>query len=247
MARIPAQCRPRYSPVERLEILELKAVCSWSQRETAKQFQIAPATVSSWLKRVDEDGPEAILRLRSPVNKFPELVRYSVTRLKTLCPSLGKVKIAQLLCRAGLHLSAATVARIVKQDSPIQAPDELNAASEILDKPTGSTRSNSRTTKPVVTAQYPNHVWHVDMTVVPTGGGFWTPWFPFTLPQCWPFCWWVAVVMDHFSRKTIGIAVFKKQPSAIDVRTFLGTTISRAKVRPKYIISDKGGQFVSFR
>lgn len=103
-------------------------------------------TVSSWLKRVDEDGPESILRLQSPVNKFPELVRYSVTRLKTLCPSLGKVKIAQLLCRAGLHLSASTVGRIVQRDLPIPAPDELNAASEILVKPTVSTQSNSMTT-----------------------------------------------------------------------------------------------------
>jgi hypothetical protein len=22
--------------------------------------------------------------------------------------------------------------------------------------------------------------------------GFWTTWLPFTLPQCWPFAWWLA-------------------------------------------------------
>jgi len=34
------------------------------------------------------------LHLREPVNKFPDFVRYIVQRLKTLSPSMGKVKIA---------------------------------------------------------------------------------------------------------------------------------------------------------
>jgi len=38
----------------------------------------------------------------------------------------------------------------------------------------------------------------VDLTAVPIGG-FWTSWLPFALPQCWPFCWWVVVVIDHYS------------------------------------------------
>jgi hypothetical protein len=33
-----------------------------------------------------------------------------------------------------------------------------------------------------VTAKRPNHVWHVDLTVVPTASGFWAPWFPLALP-----------------------------------------------------------------
>ena len=30
---------------------------------------------------------------------------------------------------------------------------------------------------------------------------------PFALPQCWPFSWWLAVVMDHYSRRVMGFAV----------------------------------------
>jgi transposase-like protein len=26
------------------------------------------------------------------------------------------------------------------------------------------------------------------VTVAPTSAGFWTPWFPLSLPQVWPFC-----------------------------------------------------------
>jgi len=49
-----------------------------------------------------------------PVNKFPDFVRHIVCRLKVLCPSLGKVKLAQVLARAGLHLCATTVGRMLK-------------------------------------------------------------------------------------------------------------------------------------
>ncbi len=48
---------------------------------------------------------------REPVNKFPDFVAYVVCRLKVLCPSMGKAKIAQILCRAGLHLGSTTVLR----------------------------------------------------------------------------------------------------------------------------------------
>jgi hypothetical protein len=61
-----------------------------------------------------------------------------------------------------------------------------------------------------VTAGEPNHAWHVDLTTVPTGAGFWAPCVPFALPQCWPFCWWLAIAVDHYSRYAIGLGVFPK-------------------------------------
>ncbi|NLY01776.1 MAG: hypothetical protein GXY83_37300 [Rhodopirellula sp.] len=52
---------------------------------------------------------------------------------------------------------------------------------------------------------------------MPTALGFWTSFWPFALPQCWPFCWWVAVVVDHFSRRAVGYTVFSKQPDSVSV------------------------------
>jgi len=49
--------------------------------------------------------------------------------------------------------------------------------------------------KRVVTAKYSGHVWHVDLTTVPIFC-FWCPWLLFALPQRWPFCWWLCVVVD---------------------------------------------------
>jgi hypothetical protein len=211
MASVPPARRPHYQPTECLAILELRAARCWSLERTAQVFQVTAATIASWGKRLDENGPHALLRTPGPVNKFPDFVRACVQRLQCLRPRLGKVKIAQILARAGLHLAATTVGRIRKETPgvPPTPPPEGTMP------PAG-----------VVTANRPNHVWHVDLTVVPTGAGFWVPWLPFALPQCWPFCWWLAVVIDHFSRKALGYAVFKQQPTSQQVRQFLGRLIA---------------------
>ncbi len=57
----------------------------------------------------------------------------------------------------------------------------------------------------------------------------WADWVPFALPQCWPFCWWLAVVIDHYSRRAMGFAVFPKRPTSLAIRTFLGRMIARNK------------------
>jgi len=224
MAMIDPHRRPHYRPIERMAILELKAARCWSQAETARRFLLKPTTIASWLKRLDE-ADSSLVQLREPVNKFPEFVRYAVKRLKTLCPTLGKVKIADMLCRAGLHLGSTTVGRILKE-APRSKPKNPPAASER-----------------VVTAKEPNHVWHIDLTVVPTGRGFWVPWLPFALPQCWPFCWWLAVVIDHYSRRGIGFSIFSKRPTSYAIRTFLGKMIIQANAKPNYLISDKDSIF----
>jgi transposase-like protein len=214
MLRIPAQRRPHYPPIERLAILELRAARGWSRSQTARRLLVTPATVCSWMGRLDEEGPKAIVQTRQPVNKFPDFVAYIVRRLKVLCPSMGKAKIAQVLCRAGLHLGSTTVQRMLH---PQPRP-----------RPTPVSSSFPR----IVTAKRPNHVWHSDLTAVPTSLGFWTSWLPFSLPQRWPFCWWVAVAVDHYSRRLMGFAVFDQQPTSVAVRTFLGRAIGKAGAAP---------------
>jgi hypothetical protein len=188
MAQLPPHRRPYYPSTERMAVLQLRAARHWSLERAAETFLVTAATISSWLKRVDEQGPRALVQLREPVNKWPEFVRYIVQRLKTLCPMLGKVKIAQILSRAGLHLGVSTVGLILKE-KPVPAP---------------TTDQSLPPKKRVVTSKYPNHLWLVDLSTVPIGPGLWTTWLPFSLPQGWPFCWWVAVAMDHCSRRIVG-------------------------------------------
>ncbi|MDH3285336.1 MAG: DDE-type integrase/transposase/recombinase, partial [Acidobacteriota bacterium] len=92
---------------------------------------------------------------------------------------------------------------------------------------------------------HPNHVWHVDLTTVPTGAGLWTSWLPWALPQRWPFCWWVAVAVDHDSRRVMGWAVFESQPTSAAVRSLFDGAMRRARSRPKHMITDHGTQLTA--
>ncbi len=226
MQRVSAQHRPHYVPTERLAILQLRAARGWSLAQAAGRFLVTTATLASWMHRLNEKGPAAIVQTQTPVNKFPDFVRYIVQQLKVLCPSLGQVKIAQLLSRAGLHLGATTVRRMLRNDPH---PDE----------PAG----NAKVTANPFPSRYPNHVWHCDLTTVPTSLGFWTSWLPMALPQRWPFCWWVAVVIDPYSRRNMGFAVFRQQPTAFLVRKFIERLIRGAGSTPRHLVTDQDKQF----
>jgi putative transposase len=225
MSRLPAQRRPHYPPIERLAILALRAARGWSAAETARRLLVTPLTVAAWTGRLDDGGPHALLQVPEPVNRFPEFVAHLVQQLRAVCPTMGARRIAGFLARAGLHLGATTVRRMIR---PRPIPPE----------------TSSRGTR-VVTAKRPNHVWHADLTTVPLGLGFWIPWIPFSLPQRWPFCRWIAVVVDHFSRKVMGIAVFAQEPTAGEIVRFLERVCRRRRYRPDHLITDHGTQFTA--
>ena len=227
MFRIPPQRRPHYPPVERLAILELRAARAWSLAETARRLLVTPLTVASWNRRLDDEGRAALVRLEEPVNRFPDFVRYLVRRLKTLCPLMGSRRIARVLARAGLHLGATSVRRMLR---PTRKPESGSARRDELR---------------VVTARRPNHVWHVDLTTVPTSLGFWLPWSPQALPQRWPFCWWLAVAVDHYSRRAIGFTIFKSEPAASDLSRFFDRLRTGVGCLPSHLITDHGPQFTA--
>jgi len=227
MENIEPHRRPHYPPTARLAILELRAARGWTLAQTARIFQVSPLTIASWMGRLDEQGPDALVRLPEPVNKFPDFVSYLVKRLRVLCPTLGKVKLAQVLARAGLHLGPTTVRRMQRDTRWPEPRRVLQPAPRF------------------VTARKPNHLWHVDLTTVPTALGFWVCWLPFALPQVWPFCWWLAVAVDHYSRRVMGFAVYCALPSSAAVRRFLESAFRRAGAWPAHLISDQGTQFTA--
>jgi putative transposase len=225
-ALVPPRQRPHYPPAERMAILELRAVCNWNLAKTAEVYMVSSATIREWMRRVDEPGEHPLVQLREPVNKFPEFVGYVARRLKKLCPTMGKRKIAETLARAGLHLAASTVGRMLASPPPPEPAQPVKPA-----------------TPRRVRATRPNEVWHCDLSIVPIVSGFWTPWPPHALPQCWPFCWWIAAIVDQFSRRIMGTATFRKQPTSEQVRAFFGRTVHAAGTMPKHLITDKGKQF----
>ena len=181
---------------------------------------------------MDEKGAGALIQVASPVNRFPDFVEHLVQRLKLSFPAMGKVRIAQLLARAGLQLAATTVGRRVKR-APAVPPSPVDEATS----KNGMTRT--------VAAKYPGHVWNVDLTTVPIGAGFWVLWIPRALAQRWPFCWWFAFVLDHFSRRVVGFCVFAKEPTAQQVCGMLDRAVEQVGRAPKYTVTDQGPQFWS--
>ena len=233
LARIPARNRPHYPPVERLAILALRAARGWNPAQTAARFLVEPATIASWLERIDEEGPNALVRTPGPVNRFPESLGDIVGRLKVALPALGSQRIANMLARAGLHVARTTARRLLKRG--VRPPAPAPAAALVAGEQQSSEPRR-------IISRGPNHTWLVDLTIVPTSAGFWVPWLPFAFVQRWPFCWWIVAVVDHFSRTAVGHAEFKQQPTAAEVIAVLDDAIRRAGRAPKYVITDQGPQ-----
>jgi len=94
-----------------------------------------------------------------------------------------------------------------------------------------------------IVSKYPGHTWNADLTAVPISGGFWANWIPNAIWQRWPVCWWALNVVDYFSRRSVGFAVFKCRPTSEEVTVALDRIMSAEHVRPKCLIVDKGREF----
>jgi transposase-like protein len=183
MECIPPAQRPHYPPTERLAILKLRTRAGWNTAETADQFSLTPPTIASWMQRLDEEGPDALVQAPTPMNKYPDFVATIAQDLSKMQPELGKGRISNMLGRAGLHLSRTTIGRLRKR--PVAPPKPPKpAAAKKSGKPTEVSKAQSddatkakteEKMKPVRTikSRYPHHTWHIDLTLLPVLG-FWT-------------------------------------------------------------------------
>lgn len=220
-SRIPSRQRPYYSPNERMDILCHKAACGWKLKKTAEAFLTDEATISSWMKKIDNGS---LVKISVPWNKYPEFLKYASLKFKALVPTMGKKKISEYFVRSGLYLSAASIGRYLKDSPPVSPGGNDTEASEADEKIKS------------IKSKHLGNIWNIDLTVVPTCG-LWVSWIPNALPQTWPFCWWLLVIVDHFSRKAVGFALFKKQPSSEEVTAALDKAIVKNGRKPRHIIS----------
>ncbi|MBL8743031.1 MAG: DDE-type integrase/transposase/recombinase [Myxococcales bacterium] len=245
MARLDPRKRPHFAADDRLAILLLRAARGWTTIETARRFLLTAATVSDWFGRRDEGGDDALVRTSDPVNRFPDYVREVVRSIRASFPALGTKRIAQLLARMGLHLAEATVRRMAADktgDAPQGgAPDTPAEGGAATTKPPSAPAPRAPNAR--VTAKHPYHVWHVDLTFVPTCVGLWVPWLPFALPMRWPFGWWIGAVLDHHTRTIVHATVWHSVPNATQVVDLLRAAVTASGRAPKHIVSDQGVQF----
>ena len=199
MRRVPANRRPQYTGLERMAILQLRAMRGWNKSETSRHFLVSDDTIRDWLRRVDDD---ALVQTSTPVNRFPDVVRYAVQQIKLFCPTLGKLKIAEKLARAGMPI--VKLQRFGRGKRLESARRDRRRVEKGRAK---SLRLSLIVHSPAILPRSGNgHTWNADLTAVPISGGFWTPWIPTAIAQRWPVCWWVLNVIDHFSRRAVGAA-----------------------------------------
>jgi transposase len=74
----------RINSMERMAILQLRAIRGWNKSETSRHFHVSDDTIRQWLRRADDD---ALVQTQSPVNRFPDFVRYAVQQIKLFCPT----------------------------------------------------------------------------------------------------------------------------------------------------------------
>ena len=96
-------------------------------------------------EKVSNAADNCLGSFREPINKFPQYVRYLVQQIKVLCPVLGKLKISQILARAGLYVGASTVGHMLKEKQ--------------VSPPAEERKKEGR--KGVVTSKRPNHLWKI--------------------------------------------------------------------------------------
>jgi hypothetical protein len=87
---VPAPERPHYAPTERLAILELQAARGWCAEVLAEKFFVTAATIASWHQRIDEQGPDALVKTPKPVNRYPDFVATLVKKLTVTLPAIGQ-------------------------------------------------------------------------------------------------------------------------------------------------------------
>ena len=98
-----ADAHPAYVLVEPHSKIQEKTYTAYlCKTETARHFRVSDDTIRTWLRRADDDS---FVDTHTPVNRFPDFVRYAVQQIKLLCPTLGKVKIADTLALAGIRNS----------------------------------------------------------------------------------------------------------------------------------------------
>jgi len=65
------------------------------------------------------------------------------------------------------------------------------------------------------------------------------------LPQGWRFCWGIGTAVDRYSRRVMGFAVYRGQPSSVAIRDVLERLFRRVGARPRHLISDQRRQLLA--
>ena len=210
--------RPDYPPEQRLAIIQLMRLRDWNVKTTAGHFVIHHNTLRAWIKAVQGKGGSSLLDGAVVWKRMDDAVRWAAREIRRLCPEpeFGTRTIARHLLRAGIQISRSTVQRLLREpevEKPLRKPRPA------MEKPAGIPPVR------LLTPDKPNQVWHTDLTQIRI------LWFTF----------FIAAVLDGFSRKIMAMKVYAGTPCARNMAALIRSAAARH--RPKFLITDNGSQF----
>lgn len=216
--RWPTKRRPHFAPQERSEILQLRRLRGWLVKETAQRFVVHPNTIRNWQRAVREKHRAEQLVGEPPWNKLHAGVRWLLHEIRRSCPErdFGTRTISRHIMRARIQISRASVRRILGKDP---SPHPKNCSKRGPDY--------SRTAPDhFFNPPRPHHFWHLDLT---------------TFRVLWLRCE-VAAIIDGFSRKIVGMRVFRRAQCTDDLVRLIDDAV-RDNTGPRFLVTNHGGQF----
>ena len=216
---MPAHKRPHVVPEDRFEVLQLMRLRGLSVEQVAERYVLHPNTIRGWIKQFRTGRDVGAFFGKAPFNKIGDAGRWLVHEIRRLCPEreFGTRSIAMEIVRAGIQLSRSSVQRILREKKPA-APIPSKAA----------TAKDTAMVEPhhILRPEKPNRTWHMDLATI-------------------DFLWvrfYVAVVLDGFSRKLLGLRVFRDAPTSMDMWRLVKECIFEFGA-PRFLVTDHGCQF----
>ncbi len=217
-ARLPHERRPHYAPEDRREILQIMRLRGWSFKKTAKRFVLHRNTVAAWQRAWAGKKKIGLFFGRVPWNRIADGIRWAVHEIRSLVPEpeFGTRTIVMHLIRCGIRISRSTVQRILREKRPAR-PARRTTTSQLV-----APAAPFFVLRPPTT----NHTWHLDLTT-----------FEFLFVR-----FYVAAVIDGFSRRLLALKVFPDAPRTAGILRMLRHTIAGYGA-PRYLVTDHGCQF----
>jgi len=211
--KIPERHRPHYSPAQRFRILEIRSLLGWNAKDTARAFLVCPGTILNWENATD---PEA-KTVGSTVRPTPPLRRADDV-VRALVQTMIRLGFGgqDLVARILARAGWRVSARSVgryRRERTVPPPVPEDVP------PGGPTR-------PVFT-RFVHHTWMMDVSQVKR----------FLGPELH-----MAAVFDAHSRVPLMLRIFHSTPGASEMAA-LFRRAAKAFGRPKYLITDLGGEF----
>ncbi len=216
---LPPHSRPRFMDEDRFEVLQLMRLRGLSVEQAAERYVLHPNTIRGWIRQFRTGRDVGTFFGKAPFNKISDAGRWLVHEIRRLCPEreFGTRSIAMAIVRAGIQLSRSSVQRILREmkpAAPVQArPEAIETESEVVPHH-------------ILRPEKPNRTWHLDLMTIDF---FWVRFY-------------VAAVLDGFSRKLLELRVFRDAPTSMNIWRLVKTCIAEFGA-PRFLVTDHGCQF----